>query len=213
MAVGGLVLNLILVAGGIDDLITRNVITMWLPAAVMVAGGSRGTACRRARRAGHGRAVRGGLSAAVGVATERKLQRPDWRGVARVLGVRPAPGPHGRAILVQHYRDLLPLSLYLPGLRFWRHGGRQKTTRDRRGVDQRAAGQAVLVGRGVQSHAVAGCRAHTRSPGSTSCGSARLPVHDHANGRDQAGEAHPADVARALTETTLQHDELLTQRP
>jgi hypothetical protein len=46
--------------------------------------------------------------------------------VARVLGARPA-GPvaagGGRAILVQHYRDLLPLSLYLPGLRFMSHRG------------------------------------------------------------------------------------------
>ena len=41
--------------------------------------------------------------------------------VAGALGSHPettAPGSHVRAILVQHYRDLLPLSLYLPRLRF-----------------------------------------------------------------------------------------------
>jgi hypothetical protein len=43
------------------------------------------------------------------------LERPDWRPVARALG---QPPPGGRMILVQHYRDLLPLSLYQPHLRF-----------------------------------------------------------------------------------------------
>jgi mannosyltransferase len=120
LAVGGLLLGLVLVAVGIDDLITRNVIALWLPAALLVAGGL------GARRAGVlGLAVAAvlcatGIIAAVGVAADRNLQRPDWRAVARVLGTRPAPGVGGRAILVQHYRDLLPLSLYLPGLKFWR---------------------------------------------------------------------------------------------
>jgi hypothetical protein len=61
-----------------------------------------------------------GLVAAVGVARDRNLQRPDWRGVAAVLGTRPsgAAATSGRAILVQNYKDRLPLGLYLPGLRF-----------------------------------------------------------------------------------------------
>jgi hypothetical protein len=63
------------------------------------------------------------------VAADRNLQRPDWRGVAGILGTRPPPRPAaadgaaGRAIVVQHYRDLLPLSLYLPRLRFVLPGG------------------------------------------------------------------------------------------
>jgi len=120
LAVGGLVLNLLLVAAGIDDLITRNVIALWMPAALLVAGGL------GARRAGLlGVAVAAvlcttGIVAAIGVAADRNLQRPDWRGVARVLGARPAAGVGTRVILVQHYRDLLPLSLYVPGLQFWR---------------------------------------------------------------------------------------------
>jgi mannosyltransferase len=124
LAVGGLILNLLLVAGGVDDLITRNVIALWVPAAIAVSGGL------GARRAG----VAGicatavlcgtGVATAIGVASDRNLQRPDWRAVARVLGPRPAPaalaGTSGRAVLVQHYRDLLPLSLSMPGLKFWR---------------------------------------------------------------------------------------------
>ena len=129
LAVGGLVLNLLLVAGGVDDLITRNVIALWLPAAMLVAGGLGARRAGVIGAAGRARPVRDRASpAAIGVASERKLQRPDWRGVARVLGVRPRAGSLGRVILVQHYRDLLPLSLYLPGLRFWRHGGHQKTS-------------------------------------------------------------------------------------
>ncbi len=47
IAVGGLVLNLLLVAGGVDDLITRNVLALWLPAAIV----RRRRAAARAARA------------------------------------------------------------------------------------------------------------------------------------------------------------------
>jgi hypothetical protein len=123
LAVSGMVLNLLLIAAGIDDLITRNVIALWLPAGLLVAGG---LGARRAGLVGVAAAAvlcGIGVVATAGVAFDRSFQRPDWRGVARVLGAHPAPNVGPRAILVQHYRDLLPLSLYLPGLRFWpRHG-------------------------------------------------------------------------------------------
>jgi len=121
LALGGLVLNLVLVAGGVDDLITRNVIVLWLPAALMVPGG---LGARRAGLLGVAGAVvlcAAGIVAAVGVATDRNLQRPDWRVLARTVGTHPMGGQ--RAILVQHYRDLLPLSLYLPRLRFMPRAG------------------------------------------------------------------------------------------
>ena len=123
LALAGFVLSLILALAGFDDLLTRNMLGLWPAAALLVAGGlaaDRG----RARWVGLGAAVAlcvMGLVTAVGVAFDRDLQRPDWRVVASALG-RGAPAG-GRAILVQHYRDLLPLSLYEPGLRFWgRHG-------------------------------------------------------------------------------------------
>jgi mannosyltransferase len=121
LAVGGFALGLLMIAGGIDNVITRNMIALWLPAALVVAAGL------GARRAG----VLGilaaaalcatGIVAAVGVAADRNFQRPDWRVVARVLGTRAAPGVGARAILIERYGELLPLSLYLPGLNFWRH--------------------------------------------------------------------------------------------
>ncbi len=117
LALAGFVLSLILVAAGFDDLLTRNMLAIWTPAALLIAGG---LAAPRARVVGliAAAALCGiGATTAVGVAVDRDLQRPDWRVVASVLG-RHAPAG-GRAILVQHYRDLLPLSLYMPGLRFW----------------------------------------------------------------------------------------------
>jgi len=118
IALAGFVISLALVVVGFDDLLTRNLLAIWAPAAVLVAGG---LAASRARAVGLGAAVllcAIGVSTAVGVAVDRGYERPDWRVVADVLGPRPPAG--GRAILVQHYRDLLPLSLYESGLGFWR---------------------------------------------------------------------------------------------
>jgi mannosyltransferase len=128
LVIVGMLINLALVAIGVDNLLTRNTLALWLPAALVVAGGL----CL-SRRAWAGIAIASalcviGVIAAVSVAVDRDLQRPDWRGVARILGPYPprpalADGAAGRAIFVQHYRDLLPLSLYLPRLGFVRRGG------------------------------------------------------------------------------------------
>jgi 4-amino-4-deoxy-L-arabinose transferase-like glycosyltransferase len=120
LAVAGLVLAFLLVAGGFDDLLTRNMLPIWMAAAVAVAAGF---AARRSRLLGlfAAAALCGiGVASAIWVASDRRYERPDWRGVARLLGPRTAAS---RAIFVQHYRDLLPLSLYLPGLRFASHRG------------------------------------------------------------------------------------------
>jgi hypothetical protein len=117
IALAGLAISLALVAAGFDDLLTRNLLAVWAPAAVAVAGG---LAARRARVLGAAGAVALctiGVITAGAVAFDRNLERPDWRVVAGALGTHPPAG--GRAILVQHYRDLLPLSLYEPGLKFW----------------------------------------------------------------------------------------------
>lgn len=115
LALAGFAMALVFVAAGFDDLITRNLIALWLPAAIVVATGC---AAGRARRTGAVVAAAlcaVGVFATVGIAANRNLQRPDWRYVARALGTG-RPAPPGRAILVQHYQYLLPLSLYLPHL-------------------------------------------------------------------------------------------------
>jgi mannosyltransferase len=111
----GFVLNLLLILLGYDDLITRNLLALMVPVLLVLAAGL------GARRAGHLGLVTAavlcalGISAGVGVASDRILQRPDWRPVARLLG--PAPHGAGRVILIEKYQMLLPLSLYMPGLR------------------------------------------------------------------------------------------------
>jgi mannosyltransferase len=115
VALGGLLLNLALIAAGVDDLITRNLIALWVPAALVVAAGFGARWAGRLGIAGAIALCAIGVTAAVGVAADRDFQRPDWRVVARMLG---SPSPAGRVILIQHYRDLLPLSLYEHGLRF-----------------------------------------------------------------------------------------------
>jgi hypothetical protein len=119
LALAGLALGLLLIVAGFDDLITRNILGLWLPAALVV---SAGLSVRRFEPLGVAATVALcgiGVAAAVGVTADRSLQRPDWRYVARAIGTAPTPraGSAGRAILIQHYRTLLPLSLYLPGLR------------------------------------------------------------------------------------------------
>ncbi len=123
LALAGFVLSLALVAVGFDDLLTRNMLALWPACALLVAGG---LAAPRPRALGVLAAVVlcvMGLITAGAVAFDRNLERPDWRVVATALGQAPGEvGGHSisRVILVQHYKDLLPLSLYMPGLAFWR---------------------------------------------------------------------------------------------
>ncbi|HWF51332.1 MAG TPA: glycosyltransferase family 39 protein [Solirubrobacteraceae bacterium] len=116
IAVAGAVVMLVILAAGDDELITRNIIVLWLPLALVVAAGLSVPRARRLGMAGVAVLCLTGVAAAVGVAVDRNLERPDWRLVARALG--PAPANAGRAILIQHYRTLLPLSLDQPRLRF-----------------------------------------------------------------------------------------------
>jgi 4-amino-4-deoxy-L-arabinose transferase-like glycosyltransferase len=213
IALAGLIINFILIAGGIDDLLTRNVISLWMPAAVAVAAGF---AAARARVVGLIAAVALcaiGAGAAIAIAGNRNFQRPDWRRVAHVLGARPAAGSPGRAILVQHYRDLLPLSLYVPGLRFLRHAGAPVTELDVVSfTSPRSAGFCwwgpacnLWPSRMQSSYPVAGFRVAWRR---------RVDqftiLHMVATGAPV--RITPAGVASALRRTALRQDELLFQR-
>jgi mannosyltransferase len=123
LAGGGILLNVLLIAVGVDDLITRNIIVLWLPLALIVAAG---LGARRAGLLGVGGTATLcviGAVATIGVALEQNLQRPDWRVVAHALGPGPAAGaPAGRAVLIQRDVNRLPLSLYMKQLEYVGHG-------------------------------------------------------------------------------------------
>ena len=142
IALTGLVLNLLLVAAGIDDILSRNVLALWGAAAIGVGAALAWPRLGIAGVAAAGALCAIGIAGTIDVDTNQGLQRPDWRVVARALGrvpggvpLKPQPGftayapgaSGGRLILIQHYRDLLPLSLYMPHLRFMR-GPRERVT-------------------------------------------------------------------------------------
>jgi hypothetical protein len=150
------------------------------------------------------------VAAAIGVASDRSLQRPDWRGVASVLGARAPAG--GRAILVQHYRDLLPLSLYMRDLKFWRHAPSQRVAE--LDVVAISAPRERLCWWGAACN-LSGTPLQRSYPIPGFRPVAVLRAHQFTIMRLVA--ARPAQltrtqVSRALTLTTLPRDELLIQR-
>jgi mannosyltransferase len=120
IALAGLALNLLLIAAGVDDLLSRNLLALWPAAAVAVGCALATPRLRFPGLAATAALCAIGLAVTVDFETNRNLQRPDWRVVARVLdpprGAQPAASE--RLIVLQHYRNLLPLSLYMPRLRF-----------------------------------------------------------------------------------------------
>ena len=121
LALGGLLLSLLMVTVGIDNLISRNLLALWVPAALLLAAG---LGARRAGLVGPVAAAvlcATGIAVTLGVVADRKLERPDWRAVAHLIGATPAPNVRVRAIVIERWGERLPLSLYLPGLRFWPH--------------------------------------------------------------------------------------------
>jgi 4-amino-4-deoxy-L-arabinose transferase-like glycosyltransferase len=117
IAAAALALPIVLAIGGKDYVIARNMIVVWVPLAVVAAAGW-----------GAARAGAIGLIAAAGfcvaslaivlaVDHESRLQRPDWRSAAKVIG----PAPAQRALVVPFIGDD-PLAYYLPNAAVIRHG-------------------------------------------------------------------------------------------
>jgi mannosyltransferase len=210
LAVAGALAMLALLAAGVDELITRNIIVLWLPLALVVAAGLGASRARALGLAGAAVLCATGVVAVVGVAVDRNLERPDWRLVARALG--PPPAHAGRAILIQHYAVLLPLSLYQPRLRFIRRGGALVDELD---VISIRSPQQVACWWGAACNLIP-----SQAPAS-------LPVP----GFHVVGEQHIAQftllrlraatpvyltrqmVSRALTTSGLRHDGLILQPP
>jgi hypothetical protein len=212
LAVAGFGLALLLIVVGFDDLITRNIIELWLPAAIVVAAGCAATSPVAARI---GVTVATalcaiGLYAAVAIAVTPSLQRPDWPGVARVLGSEP-PAGQARAILIQEFGTLLPLKLYLPGLAQMRSPVRVTqldviTMHSPSQPNCWWGAECNLIGSPMQAQYRIGGM-HTRWVRHVGQFTIRRLV-----------SAHPvtltrASVARALTATRLPDDDLIVQRP
>jgi mannosyltransferase len=218
IALAGLVLNLLLIAGGVDNLITRNVLAIWTPAALFVSGGLAAARARRVGLVAAGVLCAIGVATAVGVAFDRNLQRPDWRVVARALGTRPASVVAGgatapeRAILIQHYRDLLPLSLYVPGLHFMGRGGATVSELDVVSFTSPASAGFCWWGsacnlwpsRAQVSYPIAGFREVSRRH--------ELQFMIVRIVAPHPVRLTPAEVSRALTATRSANDGLLIQR-
>lgn len=99
-----------------DTLLARNLLPLWIPAAILLGAG---LGAERARTLGLGAAATlcvVGVVAVIGIDTTYGLQRPNWRPVAASLGPPPAHG-HARLVVVQRLPALLPIGLYMPGLR------------------------------------------------------------------------------------------------
>ena len=120
---GGLALAGFLLAAipGHNTLLGRNLLPLWVPAALFVAAG---LGAARARLAGIGATAvlcAIGITAVVSVDTTYGFQRPNWKLVAEALGPWPAPGQttaDGRIVLVQDNPGVMPLGLYLHHLAY-----------------------------------------------------------------------------------------------
>jgi mannosyltransferase len=213
LALSGFALSLVLIVAGFDDLITRNIIALWLPAAILLAGG---LAASRAPAIGAMVTVALcaiGIIATVGIATDRSLQRPDWRPVARVLGTAwPGLDAGGdRAILIQHYRALLPLSLYLHHLSVMRPAGVHireldviSITSPRQPLCWWGAACNLIPSQMQRRYDIAGLRA----AGSRHVG--QFTILELVS--DRPVRVTPATVSPALRTTRLARDVLIVQR-
>jgi mannosyltransferase len=108
VGVSALAIALVMALLGADYYLSRYLLAAWLPMALAI---SVGLATRRT-----GVAIAAILCAlwvfvVISVNTRPELQRDDWRGIARAMGV---PDVHGRAVVVSPINGSIPLRLYLP---------------------------------------------------------------------------------------------------
>src|SRR4051812_20999747 len=118
IAAAAVILPVALAVVGKDYVVARNLIVAWVPLAVVAAGGwgaSRAGVIGLLAAAGFCAAS---LAIVIGVDRESRLQRPNWRGEAKVIG----PAPAQRALVVPFIGDD-PLAWYLPPPSVLRHGG------------------------------------------------------------------------------------------
>jgi mannosyltransferase len=113
LAAGGFAIVIALILLGLDQLNTRNLLALWLPVGLVVAGA---LGIRRAGALGAAGVVAlcaVGIATVIGVAANPGFQRPAWRAVARAIDSGAT-----RAVFPIDGCQLLPLSLYVPNLHF-----------------------------------------------------------------------------------------------
>jgi mannosyltransferase len=120
IAAGGILIPIALVAFGADYLAPRNLVAAMIPVTALIAVI---VPSRRAGRAGIALAVTIAVAFAaisLDVALSPRLQRGDWRGLARVLrghGITAgASSAAGRRVITTVELGAAPLEYYLPGL-------------------------------------------------------------------------------------------------
>jgi uncharacterized membrane protein len=108
---------------GERTLLARNLLPIWLPLALVV---SIGLGASRARLTGIVATIvlcAAGMFATISVASDYKLQRPNWQKLADALGQWPdnhSDKHDARIVIVQDNPGALPLGLYLEDLRYVR---------------------------------------------------------------------------------------------
>jgi mannosyltransferase len=108
LGAAALLAPLVLALFGADYLIARNVIAAWLPVGVALAGGF---AIGRAGIAAAAALCALGLLQVIGVDTQARYQRDDWRAAGKFIGAANQP----RAVIVTPASGAVPMLHYLAG--------------------------------------------------------------------------------------------------
>ena len=120
---GGLALAGFLLSAvpGHNTFLGRNLLPIWIPAAILVAAGLGASRARLLGLAATGLMCAIGITAVISVDTTYAFQRPNWAPVAAALGPWPAagqPATDARIVIVQDNPGILPLDLYLKDLHY-----------------------------------------------------------------------------------------------
>jgi 4-amino-4-deoxy-L-arabinose transferase-like glycosyltransferase len=118
IALAGFLIVLLVAAAGNDTILSRNLLALWLPLAMMAGAGLCHDRLWRVGAVSIALLCLIGLTATISVANTGTLERPDWAAVAKALGPWPAAGqPQGATRVLVFQRDPWLESLtavYLP---------------------------------------------------------------------------------------------------
>jgi hypothetical protein len=120
---------LLAVTVGEKTFLARNLLPIWIPLVLVLAAG---LGASRARLCGIAATLvlcAVGIFATISVASDYRLQRPDWQKLAEALGAWPANASDrhdARIVVVQANPGGMPLGFYMPSLRYLRTPSRQR---------------------------------------------------------------------------------------